>query len=166
MDILLMYPIFVMVITTFSLGIRSSMEISNSSNPMDVLLSSPYFSEMTRISFLITPRSSFLSARIAFNSPIFFISSSYSASSFSRSRPVSARRRISTIALACTSVRSNLAINSSFAVWTFLDPRIIRITSSMLSSAISNPCKIWARSSALFSSYCVLLVTTSSWCFR
>lgn len=39
---------------------------------MRVLLSSPYFSEMTRISFLITPRRSLRSARIAFSSSIFF----------------------------------------------------------------------------------------------
>ena len=65
---------------------------------------------------LITPRSSFRSARIAFNSPDLLHQFFVLCFSFSRSRPVSARRRISTIALACTSVRSNLAINSSFAV--------------------------------------------------
>ena len=133
---------------------------------MLVLLSSPYLSEMIRISFLITPSRSFLSARIAFNSPIFFISSAYSASSFSRSRPVRARRRMSTIACACTSVSSKRFISSSFAIWTVLEPRMIRITSSMWSSAINRPCKMWARSSALLSSYLVLLVTTSSWCCR
>ena len=155
-----------MVITTFSRGIRSSMEISNSSYPIRVLLSSPYFSEITRISFLITPNRSFLSARIALNSSIFFISSAYSASIFSLSKPVNARRRISTIAWAWTSDRPNLLINSCFAIWTFWEPRIILITSSILSSAISNPSKMWALSWALFRSYFVLLVTTSSWCFR
>ena len=43
-----------------------------------------------------------------------------------------------------------------------LDPRMILITSSMLSRAISRPSKMCARSSALFSSYLVRLVTTSS----
>ena len=141
-DILLIYPNFVIVITTFCSGIRSSIEISNSSKPIDVLLSSPYLSRITIISSLITPRSNFLSARIAFNSPIRFISSAYSASSFSRSRPVSVRRRISTIACACASDSSKRLINSAFAICTVLEPRIIVITSSILSSAINNPCKI------------------------
>lgn len=100
-----------------------------------------------------TPNSSFLSAKIAFNSPIRFINSAYSVSNFSRSKPVRARSLMSTIACACTSVSSNASIKPSFAICVFFEPRIMRITSSMLSRAISNPCKIWARSSALFNSY-------------
>ena len=157
-----MYPILVMVITTSSLGIRSSVEMSYSSNPMAVLLSSPYFSEITRISFLITPSNNFLSARIALYSAIFFSSSAYSVSSFSLSRPVRALRRISTIAWDCASLKLKRLINSAFAICTVLDPRMILITSSMLSRAISRPSKMCARSSALFSSYLVRLVTTSS----
>ena len=148
--------------TTSSLGIRSSMEISNSSNPMDVLLSSPYLSRITRISSLITPRSNFLSARIARKCSICSISALYSASSFSLSRPVRARSLISTIACDCTSVSPKRSINSDFAIWTVWEPLMILITSSMLSNAISNPFKICARSSALFNSYCVRRVTTSS----
>jgi len=151
-----------MVITTFSLGIKSSIEMSYSSNPIAVLLSSPYLSRITIISSLITPNNNFLSARIAFNSPMRFISSAYSVSNFSLSRPVNARNLISTIACACTSVKSNAAIKPSLAICVVLEPLIILITSSMLSRAINNPCKIWARSSALFNSYFVLLVTTSS----
>ena len=158
----LIYPSFVMVMTTSSFGIRSSMEMSYSSNPMEVLLSSPYFSEMTRISFRITPRRSFLSARIALYSAIFFMSSSYSASSFSLSSPVRALKRMSTIACACASLRLNSFMRDSFAICTVLEPRMIVITRSILSRAISKPSKIWARSSALFRSYLVLLVTTSS----
>jgi len=152
--------------TVFSLGIISSIEISNASNPIAVLLSSPYFSEIARISSRITRRSVFLSARIAFSLRIFSINSAYSASSFSLSKPVRARRRMSTIACAWTSVSSNLSINSCLATWTLLDPRMIRITSSILSRAFSRPSNICARSCALFRSYFVLLVTTSSWCAR
>ena len=152
--------------TTSCLGIKSSIEMSNSSNPMDVLLSSPYLSLIMMISSLITPRSSFLSARIAFNSPIFSLSSLYSFSSFSRSSPVSARRRMSTIACDCTSDKPKRSINSAFAACTLSEPLMMRITSSILSSAMSNPSKMWARSSALLSSYFVRRVTTSSWCSR
>ena len=42
-------------------------------------------------------------------------------------------------------------------------PRIMVITSSMLSNAMINPCKICARSSALFRSNLVRLVITSFW---
>ena len=151
-----------MVMTVLVTGIRSSMEISYWSYPIEVLLSSPYFAEISRISLRITPRSSFSSASIAFNSAIFAISSLYSASSFSRSKPVSARRRISTIACDCGSVSPKRSINFAFASCVVRLARIMEITSSMLSKAISKPCKMWARSSALFSSYWVLLVTTSS----
>ena len=151
-----------MVMTVFSFGIISSMEISNSSNPMAVFLSSPYFSLMARISSRITRSSRFLSARMASSLRIRSISSLYSASSFSLSRPVSVRRRISTIACACASESVKRSINLAFAIWVFSEPRMIRMTSSMLSSAFKSPSRIWARSLALFRSYWVLLVTTSS----
>ena len=151
-----------MVITTSSLGMRSSVEMSYTSNPICVRLSSPYFSLIARISSLMTPRSRFLSAKIAFNSPIRFISSSNSFSSFSLSSPVRARRRMSTIACACASESWKRSINSVFASCTVWEPRMILMTSSILSRAMSSPCKIWARSSALFNSYWVLLVMTSS----
>ena len=135
----LIYPNFVMVITVLVTGIRSSMEMSYSSNPIDVLLSSPYLSAIRRISSLITPRSFFSSARIAFNSAILANNSLYSFSIFSRSRPVSARRRISTIACACASLSPKRFINFSFASGVVLLPRIMEITSSIWSKAISKP---------------------------
>ena len=96
----LIYPNFVIVITVLETGIKSSIEISYSSNPIDVLLSSPYLSEITMISLRITPNNFLRSARIAFNSAINVINWLYSASSLLRSKPVNARRRISTIAWA------------------------------------------------------------------
>ena len=138
------------------------MEISYSSNPIDVLLSSPYLSEITMISLRITPNNFLRSARIAFNSAIKVINWLYSASNLLRSKPVNARRRISTIACACASERAKRSIKRDLASCTFSLLRIMLITSSILSNAISKPSKIWARSSALFSSYFVLLVTTSS----
>ena len=129
-DILLMYPRLVMAITVSSSEIRSSTDIS-SSKPIFVRLSSPYFSEITRISFLITLNNLFSSARIARNSAIFASSSLYSFSSFSRSRPVRARRRMSTIACACGSVSSKRSMRTRFASATFAEPRMILITSSI-----------------------------------
>ena len=145
-------------------GIRSSIEISNSSYPIWVLLSSPYLSAIARISVRITVRSFFSSARIDFNSVIKAINSLYSFSNFSLSRPVRAFNRISTIACDCASDNPNLSINAFLASCVVLLPLIIAMTSSILSKAIINPCKMWALSSALFKSNFVLLVTTSSWC--
>ena len=151
-----------MAMTVFSLGIKSSMEISNSSYPIEVLLSSPYLSAMVRISSRITLSSRFLSARIAFNSLIFICSSLNSFSRRSRSMPVSWYRRMLTISCACTSENSKVSIRVSFASTLVLDARIMRITSSITSRAFKRPDTMWALASALFKSYCVLLVTTSS----
>ena len=115
----LIYPRFVMAMIVLSLGIRSSMEISYSSKPITLLLSSPYFAEISLISVLITPRRSFSSARIAFNSAILASSSLCSFSIFSLSRPVRVRSLISTIAWDCTSVRPNRSINLCFAICVF-----------------------------------------------
>ena len=120
-----------MATTISSSGIRSSADMSYSSKPMPVLRSSPYLSEMSMISSRITPRSFFSSARMAFNSAIFSCNSLYSFSSFSRSRPVSALRRISTIAWACGSVRSKRSINRALAAATLAELRMIWITSSI-----------------------------------
>ena len=151
-----------MATTVSSSGIRSSMDIS-SSKPIAVRRSSPYLAAMILISSLITIRSFFSSARIAFNWAILACSSLNSFSSFSRSRPVRARSLISTIAWDWASESPNRSINCVLASATLAEPRIIRMTSSIWSNAISRPCKIWARSSALFKSYWVLLLTTSSW---
>ena len=136
---------------------------TSSSKPMAVLLSSPYLAAITLISSLITARSFFSSARIAFNSAIFAWSSLYSFSSFSRSRPVRARSLISTIAWDWASESPKRSINCALASATLALLRIIRITSSIWSRAISRPSNMWARSSALFKSYCVRLLTTSFW---
>ena len=50
------------------------------------------------------------------SSAISFISPSSSASSFSRSKPVSLLKRISSIALLCASLRANLLISPAFAL--------------------------------------------------
>ena len=152
-----------MVMTVLVSGIRSSMEISNSSYPIWVLLSSPYLSAISRISVRITARSFFSSARIALSSVICAMRSLYSFSSFSRSKPVRVFRRMSTIACACASDNPNRSIREFFASAVVRLPRIMEITSSMLSNAMINPCKICARSSALFRSNLVRLVITSFW---
>ena len=156
------YPILVRAITHASSGIRSSIERSYSSYPIEVLLSSPYLSAISDISVLITVRSLFLSASIALYSSIFFCNSASSVSILLLSNPVSALNRISTIACDCASVRLNSCIRLSFAACTFAEPLIIDITLSILSRAMINPSNMCALSSALFKSYLVLLVTTSS----
>ena len=84
----LMYPLCEMVITTSSLGIKSSILISSALNSMLVLLSSPYFSAISRISDLIMPIRMLLSERISSYSLISLSTSSYSARILSISRPV------------------------------------------------------------------------------
>ena len=150
--ILLIYPREVMAMTTFSFLIRSSISKSPASCSMRLLRSSPNFSAMIFISSLMTVRSFLGSARIPFSSAILSIRSWCSFSSFSLSRPVRARRRMSTIACAWTSSRPNLSVRRAFAVCTLGLSRMILTTSSMLSSAMSRPCKIWSLSSALLRS--------------
>ena len=134
--ILLIYPSFVMEITISSLLISSSSVISSEYAVMDVLLSSPYLSAIAASSVLITPRSLFSSASISLYSAIFAISSLYSFSIFSLSRPVRARSLISTIAPACASESPNLSISFALASPTFFEFLMIVMTSSMLSSAM------------------------------
>ena len=131
-----------MVITLLVTGINSSIEMSYSSKPIEVIRSSPYLSAITMISSRITPSKSLLSAKIAFNSLIRFISSAYSASNFSLSKPVRAFRRISTMACACASDKPKRSIKLTFASAVVRLPRIIAITSSILSKAMIKPCKI------------------------
>ena len=111
----LMYPSCVAVMTVGSSGIISSAEISNRSNPICVLLSSPYLSEISISSFLITRRSSCLSERIMRRRAIVSCRVLYSPSILLLSKPVRARRRISTIACACASERPNLLMSSALA---------------------------------------------------
>ena len=127
----LIYPSLEKVIIASFLGINASSLKSSISISIEVLLSSPYLSRMRRISSRITPKRTFSSAKMASNSAIFFSSSSYSFWSFSLSKPVSARRRISTIACACAWENSKRLIKLSLASATFLEARIISITSSM-----------------------------------
>ena len=74
---------------------------------------------------------------------------------------VNKARLIEKIACACACENSKRLIRLSLASETFLDARIISITSSIWSNAFKRPSKICALSLALFSSYLVLLVTTS-----
>ena len=150
--ILLIYPRLVIAITVLSSGIRSSMLISDSSYPMDVLLSSPYLSEIAIISLRMTIRSFFSSAKISFNSSILALSAANSCSIFSLSKPVSALRRISTIACACASERPKRSMSLALAAATFSELLIMLMTSSILSRAIIKPSKMCARASALLSS--------------
>ena len=140
------------------------MEISYSSYPMDVLRSSPYLSAIARISSRITPSSFFLSARIAFNSCDTLPSDLHTRSRASRvpDRSAHADAYLRSPVPVHRIRRETLHQTGLLLPASFWLPRMMLITSSILSSAISKPCKIWARSSALFNSYLVRLVTTSS----
>ena len=90
--------------------------------------------------------------------------SSYSAWSWSCIRPVNWRKRISTIARDCISVRLKRSIKPAIASFGVLAARIIRITSSILSEAMIKPSRICARSFALRRSNWVRRITTSCLC--
>ena len=163
-DVRLMYPAWDMVITTCSFGIMSSIDKSPPAYSMVERRSSPYFSLTTaNSSLIICIRRSFLS-KISFKSSMVFIRSSYSVRNLSCSNPVSWRKRISTMALAWISLNSKRLMSFWRASSGLEEPRMIDITSSILSEAIISPSKMWARSSAFRSSYFVRRTTTSWRC--
>ena len=67
------------------------------------------------------------------------------------------------MACACTSSRPKRVISASLPSGIDFELRRIAMTSSMKSSAIIRPSRMWARSCAFFSSYCVRRSTTSLW---
>ena len=93
-----------------------------------------------------------------------FSISLYSSCNFSCWMLVSWAKRMSTIALACTSSSPKRDFKASIASCGFFEARIKRTTSSMLSEAIIKPSSMWARSWALRKSYCVRRITTSWRC--
>ena len=104
-------------------------------------------------------RSSF--SRISVKYAINFSISSYSARNLSCSRPVSWRRRISTMARAWRSESENRSIKLSIASFGLLDALMMAMTSSMLSDAMSKPSRMCARSFAFSRSNFVRRITTS-----
>ena len=80
------------------------------------------------------------------------VSSAYSASIFSRSRPVRRWSRISRMALAWTSRQTETAAQGDRASWGLAAALITAMTSSIRSRAMISPSRIWARSLALASS--------------
>ncbi len=131
---------------------------------MTVRRSSPNFSRASSSSLTIIASIFFGSASIALYSFIFSRSSANSASTLSRSRPVSCARRMSRMALACSSLRPNSSCRRKLAVSRSLLARITAMTSSSLSSAIFRPSKMCARSSAILRSKRVRFVTTTRRC--
>ena len=130
----------------------SSIEKSESTGMISVLLSSPYLSFISNNSVFMISIRWFLLSRIPFKWAMCFINSLYSSTTFSISNPVNLWRRMSNIACACMSERLKLFINPSLACVGSLLPRITLITSSMLSSAIFKPSSMCARASASFRS--------------
>ena len=141
-----------MVTMQASLAMRSSMLISPSSATMSVRRGSPYFSLTSSSSVLTTPISFFSLASRLLRYSMRLMSSRYSSSILSRSRPVSWYRRMSRMALAWSSDSLNLAINFFFASSRSSASLMILTTASMLSSAMRKPSRMWARSSAFCSS--------------
>ena len=103
------------------------------------LLSSPYFSFISRSSVFIISILLVSLSRISFKSLIVFIKSSNSPLSLSCSSPVNCLRRISTIALDCISLNLNSEINLAFASSAFDEDLINEITLSILSEAMIKP---------------------------
>ena len=126
--------------------------------------SSPYFCFTSSNSSLMMAILRSFFSRISFKSAIVVTRASYSDRSLSCSKPVSWRKRISTIALACNSLSLKVSISFCRASSALSEARISRITSSILSDAIMRPSSMWARSSAFFSSNWVLRTTTSWRC--
>ena len=79
-------------------------------------------------------------------------------------RPVSWLKRISTMALLCSSSNSKRCSKLRCASVGVLLARIMCTTSSMLSQAMIRPSKMWARSCAFFKSYFVRRMVTSCRC--
>ena len=155
--------------TISSSWIKSSILNSEAANTISDRRSSPYFSRITSNSSLtIFIRNSRLS-RIERKRSISCVRSEYSSSIFCCSMLVkrcnvmdkmactwrSDNRRFSTAS------SSSICVNARRASLVSFEPRIMRITSSILSCASINPSRICARSSATRSSYSVRRFTTS-----
>ena len=125
--------------TTFSLGIMSSILKSPPAYSISDLLSSPYFSFISRSSVFIISILLVSLSRISFKSFIVFINSSNSPLNLSCSSPVNCLRRISTIALDCISLNLNSEINLAFASSAFDEDLINEMTLSILSEAMIKP---------------------------
>ena len=144
-----------------SSAIISSILRSVAFSTISVLLSSPYFSLISRSSSLIICILFVLLSKMPFNSAIYLIISLYSARIFSVSRPVSFWSFMSKIACACFSDNLKPPTRPAFAVSGSLLFLIVSRTLSMLSRAIFKPSKIWALASAFLKSNSVLLTTIS-----
>ena len=142
-----------MVTTISSSTIISSKVISFVSLTISVRRTSPNSSCNAVSSSLMMLSTSRSLERISLKRAMALITSLYSSTIFSRSRPVSRCSRMSRMAWACTTVRPNRSISRSLATAGVFDCRIKATTSSRLSRAIFNPSNRWARSSAFFKSY-------------
>ena len=90
----------------------------------------------------------FGSARIASNSAMVASSSASSVRSLSTSRAVRRRNGMSRMALAWISLSSKLSMRLERASAVSAEARMILITSSMLSTAMIRPSRMWARALA------------------
>ena len=144
-------------------GRSSSTTISSKLSTSSVRRGSAKRSRICPSSFLMTPISLRSLPSIAFRFAISFVRSSYSLRSDSTSKLVSRCSRMSRIAWAWISVSAKRAISFSRASFGVLLPRMSRMTSSRLSTAMIRPSRMWARASACCSSYFVRRVTTFFW---
>ena len=116
---------------------------------------------ISRISSLMTAYCFALLARIALSFEMSFSSFASSSSSLPTSRRARALRRISRIACACSSLRSNLSRSVAFAFAVVSLVLMIWMTSSMLAIAMSKPLTISALAFAAFRSKVVRLTMIS-----
>ncbi len=128
---------------------------------ISVLLSSPYFSLISRSSSLIIFILFVLLSKILFRPVMCLIISLYSERIFSVSRPVNFCSFISKIACACFWDKSKPFISPAFAISGSLLFLIVSRTLSILSKAIFKPSNMWALASAFLKSNSVLFTTMS-----
>jgi len=160
-----MYPSWVIMSTISSLGIRSSMSMSRAWATISVRRSSPYLSFISRASALIMPRMRASLASMSSRSRMSLSISWNSSWMASSSIPVSFCRRMSRIALACSSSRSKRAISPALASSGDLAERMMRSVSSRAPIAFTRPCRMWSRFLAWARSYLVRRTMTSCRCW-
>ena len=104
-------------------------------------------------------------SRISVYAAIRAMSSSYSSWIFWDSSAASWRSCICRMDCAWTSSMSRSSLSASRATSAEAERRMVAMTSSSMSSALSRPRRMWARSSALRLRNAVRRTITSIWCF-
>ncbi len=145
----LMYPLMVIVTTCSSSAMRSRMDSSPEASVNRVRRGSAKRSRTSRSSVRMTSIRTSSEPRISRRRAMRFSSAAYSSSSSRRDWLVRLDKRIERMRSACTGERPKRLTRAICASAAFGDLRMISMTSSRLSSAMSKPSRMCLRSSAL-----------------